>query len=163
NPLLNAVVTRLYDTAREQARSARGPFAGVPYLLKDLVVELAGAPFSEGSRYLRGVVSHVDSALVTRLRRAGLVIVGKTNTPEYGEVVAGWGIEHAVTRSVRDSAALLDATAGGEPGDPYGAPPVTRPYLEEVGADPGRLRIGYSPLTADGTPGHPDCLAALDD
>lgn len=83
--------------------------------------------------------------------------------PQYGDVVGGWAIEHAVTRSVRDSAALLDAVAGPEPGDPYVAPAPVRPFVREVGADPGRLRIGYTASTADGTPGHPDCVAALDD
>ena len=61
--------------------------------------------------------------------------------PEYGDVIGGWAVEHAVTRSVRDSAALLDATAGPAPGDPYSAPPPARPFADEVGADPGRLRI----------------------
>jgi len=83
--------------------------------------------------------------------------------PEYGDAVSGWAVEHALTRSVRDSAALLDATSGPAPGDPYWAPPPVRPFTAEVGADPGRLRIGYSPRTPDGTLGHPDCLAALDD
>lgn len=62
--------------------------------------------------------------------------------PLQGEGWFGMSISHALTRSVRDSAALLDATHGPEPGDPYAAPPPTRPFLDEVGADPGRLRIG---------------------
>src|SRR5206468_387469 len=66
-------------------------------------------------------------------------------------------------RSVRDSAALLDVTAGPEIGDPYWPPAPERPFVAEVGADPGRLHIAYTPRTADGTPGHPDCLAALED
>jgi amidase len=72
-------------------------------------------------------------------------------------------VEHAVTRSVRDSAAILDVTAGPDVGDPYRAPAPERPFLSEVGADPGRLRIGFSPRTPDGSLGHPDCVAALDD
>jgi amidase len=64
---------------------------------------------------------------------------------------------------VRDSAALLDATAGPDLGDPYPAPPRRRPFLHEVGADPGRLRIAWSARAADGVPVHPDCLAALRD
>jgi len=68
-----------------------------------------------------------------------------------------------VTRTVRDSAALLDAVAGPDVGDPYPAPPMARPFAEVVGRDPGRLRIAWSPRTASGSPGHPDCIAALDD
>ncbi|GAA1983279.1 amidase [Catenulispora subtropica] len=262
NPRLNAVVVPLFERALEQARRIDGdgdgdgdgdadgdgdpggdgaphpPFAGVPYLLKDLAVELRGAPFSEGSRFLAGNVSTYDSELVVRLRRAGLVILGKTNTPEfgmvpacepvlygatrnpwdperstsgssggsaaavasrmvpmahgndlggslrfpasacglfglkptrarnpfgpeYGDVVGGWAVEHALTRSVRDSAALLDATGGPAAGDPYPAPTPRRPFAAEVGADPGRLRIAFSPRVPDGSPGHPDCVKAL--
>jgi len=58
--------------------------------------------------------------------------------------VSGIIAEHAVTRSVRDSAALLDATSGPDLGDPYWAPPPARPFLAEVGADTGRLRIAYT-------------------
>jgi amidase len=83
--------------------------------------------------------------------------------PQYGDVVSGWAVEHAVTRSVRDSAAILDATAGPAPGDPYAAPPTAGPFAMEVGADPGRLRIAFSGRTASGESGHPDCMAALDD
>jgi Asp-tRNA(Asn)/Glu-tRNA(Gln) amidotransferase A subunit family amidase len=83
--------------------------------------------------------------------------------PEYGDAIGGWAVEHALTVSVRDSAALLDATAGPAPGDPYPAPPRQRPFAAEVGADPGRLRIAYTARTPGGTLGHPDCVAALDD
>jgi amidase len=240
NPRLNAVITPMYDRALARVAAARGPFAGVPYLLKDLLVEVTGTRFTEGSAFLRDNVSSVDSALVTRLERAGLVIVGKANTPEfglvptaepalhgptrnpwdvtrstsgssggsaaavasrmvpmahgndlggslrypasacgvfglkptrgrvsvapiYGDVIAGWAVEHALTRSVRDSAALLDAVAGPEPGDPYWPAPPRRPFAREVGADPGRLRLAYSARTAAGGTGHRDCVAALSD
>ena len=240
NPVLNAVVTPVFDRALEEARTGpAGPFAGVPYLLKDLACEMEGVRFTEGSRFLAGHVSAFDSELVLRLRRAGLVIVGKTSTPEfgmapacepvlfgpirnpwdtqrstsgssggsaaavasgmvpfahgndlggslrypasacglfalkptrarnplgpeYGDVAAGGAAEHALTRSVRDSAALLDATSGPDLGDPYWAPPPARPFLDEVGADPGRLRIGYTTRTPDGDHGHPDCVAAAE-
>ena len=240
NPVLNAVVTPVFDQAVEAARAGpAGPFAGVPYLLKDLACEMKGVRFTEGSRFLASYVSTYDSELVVRLRRAGLVILGKTSTPEfgmapacepvlfgpvrnpwdprlstsgssggsaaavasgmvpfahgndlggslrypasacglfalkptrarnplgpeYGDVAAGGAAEHALTRSVRDSAALLDATSGPDVGDPYWAPPPARPFLDEVGADPGRLRIGYTTATPDGDPGHPDCVAAAE-
>ncbi len=242
NPQLNAVVTPLYDGARTAVAGdpPTGPFAGVPYLLKDLVVEIEGTPFHEGSRFLRGNVSTFTSELVHRLRRAGLVIVGRTSSPEfgmvpaceprlwgptrnpwdlgrstsgssggsaaavasgmvpmahgndmggslrfpasacglfglkpsrarnplgpeYGDAVSGWAVEHALTVSVRDSAALLDATTGAAPGDPYPAPPRARPFAAEVGADPGRLRIAYTSRLPDGGLGHPDCVRALDE
>ena len=75
--------------------------------------------------------------------------------PEYGDAVGGWAVEHALTVSVRDSAALLDATAGPAPGDPYPAPPAARPFAAEVGADPGRLRIAYTARTPGAHPGIP--------
>jgi amidase len=241
NPALNAVVTSMSDDAIARVnRGMSGPFAGVPYLLKDLIAESSGTRFTEGSVFLRDNTSTFDSELVVRLRRAGLVIVGKTNTPEfgmtptcepvlfgatrnpwdvsrstsgssggsaaavaagmvamahgndlggslrypasacglfglkptrarnplgpeYGDALGGNAVEHTLTRSVRDSAALLDATAGPAPGDPYWAPPAARRFSDEVGADPGRLRFAFTSRTADGAPGHPDCVAALDD
>src|SRR4051812_23160251 len=60
--------------------------------------------------------------------------------PDYGELWAGLAVEHVVSRSVRDSAAILDVVAGAMPGDPYFAPPPPRPFLQEVGANPGKLR-----------------------
>jgi amidase len=83
--------------------------------------------------------------------------------PEYGEYWHGLVISHVVSRSVRDSAGLLDAVAGPMPGDPYTAPPPLRPYLEEVGADPGRLRIGLMPSSPRGAaPVDPACAAAVE-
>jgi Asp-tRNA(Asn)/Glu-tRNA(Gln) amidotransferase A subunit family amidase len=70
---------------------------------------------------------------------------------------------HAVTRSVRDSAALLDATAGPDLGAPYAAQPPTRPWLAEVGAHPGRLRIALDTETWNEAPTHADCVAAAED
>ncbi len=83
--------------------------------------------------------------------------------PLLGDIQNGLVNEHAVTRSVRDSAAILDATQGSMPGDPYVAPDPTRPYLQEVGADPGHLRIAFSRVTTTGTTLHPDCIAAVED
>ena len=83
--------------------------------------------------------------------------------PDLGEPSSAFVVEHVVTRSVRDSAAILDATHGPGPGDPYVAPPPERPYVDEMTTDPGRLRIGVM----TGAPAgqfevHPDCVAAAE-
>lgn len=239
NPTLNAVVERMYESARATVIDVpSGPFAGVPFLLKDLRASYAGVPMTSGSEYMRGFVPERDSELVVRYKRSGLVIFGKTNTPEFGiqptteprlfgpcrnpwgiersaggssggaaaavasgivamahandgggsiripasccglfglkptrarttlgpdDDVSGLVAEHAVTRSVRDSAALLDAVSGPMPGDPCVAPPPERPFIEEVGADPGVLRVAFSTETPTGAPLHGDCLAAVRD
>jgi amidase len=242
NSTLNAVVTPMYDEARRAASGppSDGPFVGVPYLLKDLGAEYAGTRLTEGSALLRDYVSDHDTELVVRLKRAGLIVLGKTNTPEFGllptteprlfgptrnpwdadrtaggssggsgaavaaamvamahgndgggsiripasccgvfglkptrartpmgpDLAEDWHglvIGHAITRSVRDSAALLDATSGPDLGDPYWAPPPERPFIEEVGADPGHLRIAFTSDGGGGVPVHPDCVAAVKD
>ena len=240
NPTLNSVVTPMYEQAREAAmgKLPEGPFAGVPYLLKDLLAFYAGVRMTFGSRLFSSFVPDHDSELVIRLKRAGLIIVGKTNTPEFGilpttepelfgpcrnpwnterttggssggsaaavasgmvsmahandgggsiripasccglfglkptrgrnplgpsfgDIMSGLVCEHAVTRSVRDCAALLDATSGPAPGDPYWAPPPKRPFIKEVGVDPGKLRIAFTAEAADGTAVHDDCVSAV--
>ncbi|MEO8458384.1 MAG: amidase [Chloroflexota bacterium] len=86
-----------------------------------------------------------------------------TQGPAIGDSMSGLTVEHAVTRTVRDSAALLDATLGSMPGDPYVAPKPARRYVEELGADPGSLRIAVTRVSPTGAPVHPDCVAAVDD
>ncbi len=83
--------------------------------------------------------------------------------PDYGDVITGLICEHVVTRSVRDSATMLDSLSGPEVGDPYAAPPPERPYAQEVGAEPGRLRIAFSTEAYTGVPVDPDCVAAVRD
>ncbi|HXO49799.1 MAG TPA: amidase, partial [Mycobacterium sp.] len=219
DPALNAVVIRWFDHARETAASAdlpNGPFRGVPFLIKDLFTTYAGQRISNGNVAFKEahVIADADTTLVSRHRAAGLVIAGRTNSPELGslpttEPVAwgathnpwdtartpggssggaaasvasgmvpfahasdgggsiripasccglvglkpsqgritlgplrdesGLGVEHCVSRTVRDTAALLDATRGPGIGDTVIAPPPSRPYVEELGADPGRL------------------------
>ena len=242
NPSLNAVVTRMYDEARKVALDAipDGPLAGVPFLLKDFLAEYAGVRLTEATEFLRDYVPPEDTELVKRFKRAGLIVVGKTNTPElasgatteprlfgptrnpwdvtrtpggssggsaaavasrmvpmahgndaggsiripasccgvfglkptrarnplgphYGDFFSGLASEHALTLSVRDSAALLDVTSGPDVGDPYWAPPPGRPFLREVGIAPGRLRIAFTTQTPLGTAVHPDCVAAVRD
>jgi amidase len=240
NPQVNAVITPMFDEARATAngRLPDGPFTGVPFLLKDLLASYAGVRMASGSAFLSDYVPDHDSELVARYKRAGLIILGKTNTPEYGimpttepllfgpsrnpwdttratggssggsaaavatgmvaiahgndgggsiripasccglfglkptrarnplgpdfgDMFSGLVAEHAISRSVRDSAALLDATSGPAPGDPYYAPPPSRPFIKEVGADPGKLRIAFSTATPAGSPVHPDCAQAV--
>jgi amidase len=81
--------------------------------------------------------------------------------PDIGDSWMGSTIQGVVTRSVRDSAAVLDAIAGYMPGDPYTAPPPSRPFADEVGVEPGALRIGLLDHPASGVPGHPDCAEAV--
>lgn len=84
-----------------------------------------------------------------------------SNGPLIGEGWAGMGINHAITLSVRDSAALLDATAGMAPGDPYDAPPQTEPFLAAVNRPPKALRIGVVRSLAP-WPTDPACVAAVE-
>src|SRR5437773_6631323 len=139
NPAVNAVVNRMYDRAEATiaAGLSAGPFAGVPYLLKDLGVYYTGSVRPKPTR------AHTPLG------------------PDLGEGWSGMGVGHAVTRSVRDSAALLDATAGPDVGDPYWAPPPGGPYLAEVGVDPGRLRIAFTTKAWSGHPVDVECVAAV--
>ena len=242
NPEINAVVTPMYDLARAAARSPipDGPFTGVPFLLKDLLAAFGGVRMTSGSAFLSDFVPEQDSELVKRFKQAGLIIVGKTNTPEFGilpttepalfgpsrnpwditrttggssggsaaavaaglvpmahandgggsiripasacglfglkptrarislapdfgDMYSGLVCEHAVTRSVRDSAALLDAVSGFKDGDPYCAPPRNRPFSREIGVDPGKLRIAFTTKAPADVPVHEDCIAAVKD
>jgi amidase len=223
NPVLNAVVYKAYDEAHAAARSGLpdGPFRGVPFLIKDLGVAVAGWPNSHGSRFARDIVDARDSGLIARYRGSGAVFMGRTNTPEFGitgttegahlgpcrnpwnpDHIAGGSsggsaaavaagivplahasdglgsiripaaccglvglkvtrdrnpnlpdaydyafgrvVDHVVSRTVRDSAAMLDVTGVAEPASPYPAPQKERPYAEDVGRAPGRLRIAWS-------------------
>ncbi len=230
NPTLNAIVYKAYDEARKVAKGKLpdGPFKGVPFLIKDIGMEVTGWPMTNGSALLAGYVSSGDSELTKRYRAAGMVLAAKTNTPEFGipgttegrhlgnchnpwnpnhstggssggaaAAVAsgivpmahasdglgsiripaaqcglfgmkptqsrnpggpddrgrahGLIVDHVVTRTVRDSAAMLDWTGYPEDDAPYAPPPKTRPYADEIETPPGHLRIAL--LLAD-YPGH---------
>lgn len=86
NPNTNAVITKLYDYGQQQIKNGlpEGVFKGVPFLLKDLLGALEGTPISNGSNAYKGYISPHDSELVKRYKKTGLVIFGKTNTPEFG-------------------------------------------------------------------------------
>ena len=242
NPRLNAVVHTMFDRALGDADGdiPDGPFRGVPFLLKDLISWYAGEPITNGSRLFRGWIAPVDSEMTRRYKRAGLLVVGKTNTPEFGLVpftegellgicrnpwnldvttggssggsaaavasgmvpLAGGGdgggsiripasccglfglkptrgrtptgpiqgelwrgatVEHVLTHSVRDSAAMLDAVSGPDVGAPYYAPPPSRPFLDEVRTPPGRLRIAFTTEPVLGRTVHPDCVKSVVD
>ena len=114
NPTLNAVITPTFERALDAVRvGVSGPFAGVPFLLKDLAVEMEGVRFCEGSHFLREHVSTYESDLVTRLRRAGLVILGKTNTPEFGMAPACEPERFGPTRNPWDPDRSTSGSSGG--------------------------------------------------
>ncbi|AWH92049.1 amidase [Dietzia lutea] len=239
-PQLNAIVRRMDDQARARAaEELTGPFAGVPFLLKDLGQDHRGVPTSGGSRSLAEVPATEHATVVQRWLDAGVVVFGKTNTPEFGakavtepalfgpsrnpwdtrrspggssggsaaavaagivpvagasdgggsiripaaccglvglkpgrglvpmgpvrgEAMHGAATNGVVSRTVRDTAAMLDVLAGGEPGGPYvpSVPPET--FHSQVGADPGRLRIGLCTASSINASPHPEALASVD-
>jgi amidase len=241
NPALNAVVHAFFERARTEAAAPRsGPFGGVPFLVKDLGVQIAGQRVTNGSRFWQDQVTTKDSTLIRRYRDAGLVLAGVTSTAEYGlscetapvlygptinpwdptrtaggssggaavavaagmvpaahatdgggsiripsscngvfglkptrgrnpvgpDVGEGWNglsAQHVITRSVRDSAAFLDATHGPETGDPYAAPHVEGSFLRALEAPAPRLRIAFQAVTHFGKPLHPTTAAAVRD
>ncbi len=240
-PQLNAYVTVCAEEARASARGAEAepaerPFHGVPLPIKDLN-ETAGVRTTFSCRAYADYVPTFDGAVVRRLKDAGFILLGKTNTPEFGStavteselngacrnpwdtartpggssggaaaaVAAGLapaaqgsdgggsiripasccglvGIKPArgrvspapyggleglstsgpIARTVGDAAALLDVMQGYETGDPYWAAPPGRPFAEEVGSDPGRLRIAFTTTPPIDVPVDPACVAAAD-
>ncbi|MCS5605484.1 MAG: amidase family protein, partial [Alphaproteobacteria bacterium] len=117
NPQLNAVIFRMDDLARDSARrpvEPNTPFPGVPFLLKDLAAEYAGTPIAEGSRFLHGCcISTEDSTLVTRLKSAGTIIVGKTNTPEFGLLPTTEPVLFGPSRNPWDTGRTPGGSSGG--------------------------------------------------
>ena len=122
NPELNAVITPMYDQGRAAASGdiGQGPFAGVPFLLKDLGAMYAGVRLTLGARIMEGFVPDVDSELTIRQKRAGLITIGKTNTPEFGLLPTTepelfgptrnpWGAGHTPGGSSGGSAAAVAA------------------------------------------------------
>src|SRR5918994_6777830 len=115
NPTLNAVVTKVYDEARGEARALdpAAPFAGVPFLLKDLGGAQAGVPLSGGSRFFAHVPAPADSEIVKRHKRAGLMILGRTNTPEFGLSATTEPVLFGPTRNPWDLSRSPGGSSGG--------------------------------------------------
>jgi amidase len=239
DPELNAFVTVCGEEALAAAAGELpdGPLRGVPFPIKDLQ-ETAGIRTTFSSRAYADYVPDFDVAVVRRLKEAGVVVIGKTNTPELGITVAtesrlngvcrnpwdttrtpggssggaaaavaaglapaahgsdgggsirvpasccgvfglkpargrvslapyggheGFSTSGPLARTVSDAAALLDVMAGYEPGDPWWAPPPERPFVDEAGADPGRLRVAVTTTPPIEAAVAPECVAAAED
>ena len=241
NPKLNAVVLPQEDVARRAIAAGlpRGPFSGVPFLLKDLGCEAIDFPSHNGSRLLADTRYDRDSAIYDRIRATGVVTWGRTTSPEggigaatesavyggptrnpwnldytpggssggagaavaagivpfahgsdgggsvripaaccglfgfkptrarlpdgpyVGEGWAGMAIDGFLTRTVRDTAAMLDACHGADPGAPYHAPPLLCSYMDAISRPPRRLRVMLVETTFTGAPIHPEVQAVV--
>src|SRR5271166_6073630 len=240
NPAINAIVHKQYEQARKAvaAELPEGPLKGVPYLIKDLGFFETGEPATFGSSLFKDFVADHETAYVSRCKKAGLVFMGRSSSPEFGlnpnteprlygschnpcnleyspggssggsaaavaagilpvahatdgggsiripaaqcglfglkpsrgrvsmapDAGEGWGglsTGHVVSRSVRDSALMLDCTAGLEPGDPYAAPMEERPFLAALARPPRKLRIALMLKDHRGVELHPECLEAV--
>ncbi|MBI4776100.1 MAG: amidase [Deltaproteobacteria bacterium] len=165
NPALNCVVLKTYDLARQLARGPlpEGPFTGVPFLMKDLLTMYEGIPTTGACRFLKDYVATEDSVVVQRMKRAGLILVGKTNTPELGSsgstepVLFGptrnpWNVEHIPGGSSGGSAAAVAARivplADGSDGGGSIRMPASCNGL--VGLKPSRGRVPLGPHYGDG-------------
>lgn len=150
-PLLHGPTRNPWDLSRTPGGSSGGSAAAVAAR----IVPLASGGDGGGSIRIPAACCGVFGLKPTR---------GRTPTgPEHGELWQGAAVQHALTISVRDSAALLDLSAGPDPGAPNYPPPPTRPFLAEVDADPGRLRIGFTTKPLLGGKTDPDCVAAVAD
>lgn len=236
NPRINAIVR---DVPAPAAEARTGPFAGVPFLIKDLAQDYAGLPTSRGSRAFMSVPAAEHATVVQRWLDAGLVIFGKTNTPEFGakgiteptawgaarnpwdltrtpggssggsaaavaagivpcagandgggsiripaaccglvglkpgrgltpsgpdtgESMHGAAVQGVVSRSVRDTAAMLDVLRGGEPGGPYVPGLPSSPFASCLADEPGKLRIGVRVPSAINPAPHREAVAAVE-
>jgi amidase len=141
NPQINALVTPMFDEARASAMTEQDAvFAGVPFVLKDLIAEYAGSRMTSGSAFQETFVSTRDSTLVARLRKAGLIAVGKSNTPEYGLLPTTEPALFGPTRNPWD----LSRTAGGSSGGSAAAVAAGLVAIGHGGDGGGSLRIPAS-------------------
>jgi Asp-tRNA(Asn)/Glu-tRNA(Gln) amidotransferase A subunit family amidase len=239
NPAINAIVRFMDAQARVLVkRDPTGPFAGVPFLLKDLHQDFAGVPTSCGSASLASLPATEHATVVQRWLDAGVTVFGRTNTPEFGakgitepdlfgparnpwdpsrtpggssggsaaavaagivpvagasdgggsiripaaccglvglkpgrgliptgptsgEAMHGAATQGVVSRSVRDTAAMLDVLAGGEPTGPYSPAMPSESFQSQVSVEPGRLRIGVCTSSSINSSPHPESEAAV--
>ena len=141
-----------------QMRIGSRAFASPAALCVFLFAPIAGtvvAQDNEGGEFQTNVTHEFSVGGISRVGERDPV------EPDQSDVGSRLVVEHALTRSVRDSAALLDATSLPGPGDSYRVPTPRRAYLQEVDADPGRLRIAFSDKAL--VPVHRDCVLALHD
>jgi amidase len=168
NPQLNAVILPLFDKARALARDGNlpdGPFRGVPFLLKDLIATTAGDPAHAGMQLLKnaGFVAPIESYLAGKLRQAGFVILGRTNTPElglaatteplaYGPTRNPWNVEHSAGGSSGGSAAAVASrmVAAAHANDGGGSIRIPASECGLVGLKPSRGRVSLGPLIGEG-------------
>lgn len=240
NPSVNAVITKMFDDARLKSKSnlPDGTFKGVPFLVKDILTGVKGIRFTSGSRAYKNRISDYNSEIVNRFHKTGLVILGKTNVPEFGllgitepelfgatrnpwdttrtpggssggsaaaiasgmvpmasgndgggsiripasccglfglkpsrgrnpsgpvdgRLWQGAATEGILSRSVRDSAAMLDATNGPDSGAPFAIMSPERPFIKEAETDPGKLKIAFSTESPVKMPVHAECVKAV--
>ena len=242
NPKVNAVIDQFFEEAAGsmEALEPDAPFCGVPFLMKDILTAYAGRPFRSGSRLYRDYVPEHDGEMAVRFKAAGLVVLGKTNAPEFGlmpvtepelfgatrnpwdlsltpggssggaavavatrmvpiahgndgggsirvpasccgvfglkptrgrnpigpdvsEAWQGFASDHVLTRSVRDSAAILDATCGPEIGALNASPRRGGAFLDQVATSPGKLRIAFTTAPLLGHRVHGDCIVGVEE
>jgi amidase len=142
NDTLNAVISRRYDEAREEAKtvSRDAPFAGVPFLVKDLNTWVEGLPATNGSRALQNFFPPFQSELIARYRKAGLIILGKTNTPEFGLNVT---TEPELFGSARNPFDLSRSTGGSSGGSAAAVAAKMVPFAHATDSG-GSIRIPAS-------------------
>src|SRR5256884_177184 len=171
NPEVNAVIHSRFDQARDEVTTAAlpdGPFRGVPTLFKDLMCAVEGEPYHEGMRFLKDndYRPHYTDNLVQRFREAGFICCGRTNTPELGLVPTTEPAAYGPTLNPWDTSRSPGGSSGGSAAAVATgiAPAPARPFVDEIGADPGRVRIGILTKNELGTGEvHADCVAAAED
>lgn len=239
NPKINAVITKTYEKALQESKNVKdGIFAGVPFLIKDLSCYEKDVPYSMGCKAMKGFVPKKNTELLERFKKTGLIILGRTNVPEFGllattepeafgptlnpygfeyspggssggsaaaiaagfapfasgndgggsirvpasncnlfglkptrgrnptgpnagELWCGAAVEHILSRSVADSAAMLDATSYRDEGAPYIIESVGKPYINSCSQELKKLKIAFTTTTVINTPVSEDCIKAV--